>query len=96
MTGPQAGLTAGVAWNDDRRRHVTGALLTIRGITEEEAVAKFRDYAYSRAYATSWLHPLSGMRLVAEVRIQGAHATVLSEMLLELAELVSENKSKTT
>ena len=35
----------------------------------------------------SWLHPLSGMRLVAEVGIQGAHAAVLSEMLLELAEL---------
>ena len=62
--------------------------------TEEEAVAKFRSYAYSRADAASWLHPLSGMRLVAEVGIQGAHAAVLSEMLLELAELAYE-KSKT-
>ena len=58
--------------------------------TEEEAAARFRDYAYSRADASSWLHPLSGMRLVAEVGIQGAHAAVLSEMLLDLAEWSSE------
>ena len=36
------------------------------------------------------MHPLSGMRLVAEVGIQGAHAAVLSEMLLEIAELAYE------
>ena len=54
--------------------------------TEEEAVAKFKCYAYSRADVASWLHPLSGKRLVAEVGIQGAHAYVLSGMLLELAE----------
>ena len=63
--------------------------------TEEEAVVKFKSYAYSRADAASWLHPLSGMRLVAEVGIQGAHAAVLSEMLLGLAYGKVQNKMAT-
>ena len=55
-----------------------------------------QSFACSCADAASWLHPLSGMRLVAEVGIQGAHAAVLSEMLLELAELAYEKVQNNT
>ena len=54
--------------------------------SEEEAVAMFREYSHSRADASSWLHPLSGMRLIAEVGIKGVHVIILSEMLAVVAE----------
>ena len=60
--------------------------------SEEEASANFREYAHSRADASSWLHPLSGMRLIAESGIKGVHTVILSE-LLEIMSEVSRRKT---
>ena len=54
--------------------------------SEEEAHSDFKEYAFSRADASAWLHPLSGMRLIAETGIKGVHAVVLSEILDIMAE----------
>ena len=59
--------------------------------SEEEASANFREYAHSRADASSWLHPLSGMRLIAEVGIKGVHVIILSVMLVVVS--VASGKS---
>ena len=53
--------------------------------SEEDAIIKFADYAAARADKRAWLHPLSGMRLIAERGIVGAHEAVIVEMLDELS-----------
>jgi len=53
--------------------------------SEAEARAQFSAYAAARADLQNWLRPLSGLVLVAEPGIYGAHAPVLAEILEQLA-----------
>ena len=56
----------------------------------QDARHLFTLYAMDRADARSWLYPLSGMVLVSEDDVRGAHA----EVLRDLVDMLSEEEEK--